>query len=433
MRLTRRQSRLLADLTLPAAMCLGCVLIVVLFRPGFMSHDSVEQLRQARAGVYDDIPPPLMSVVWRQLDAIVPGPFGMLVLHNLLFWCGLGLVVRWFRLRPWMALGALLVGLSPPIAGLLSTIWKDVGAGASLLVAFSLIGPSTTTRRRLVVAMIPLLYAMGVRHNMFIAALPLVVLWAIRVRTVLLPSSRRSIVVVIAAAAFAILLALVWSMNAALTDIPRLPVQQIWLHDLVALSIATQHDYLRSLLSPAQVGQLVLHFRHESVVATLAGTSFSTDRRWVSALFREWRSAVLDRPRAYLAHRWRMMRSLLGIGRQTLYAFHDQIAPNPFGITLARSPARDVALGYFESFRNSFLFRGWFYVLWHVVLLVVGLRRRVDRAPLVVLAASALAYIAAYYFIATGDELRLIWWAAVAAAASLVVIAGSPRQARTAS
>jgi hypothetical protein len=35
-----------------------------------------------------------MSLLWGLLDRIVPGPFGMLLFHNLLFWAGLGILAQ---------------------------------------------------------------------------------------------------------------------------------------------------------------------------------------------------------------------------------------------------------------------------------------------------------------------------------------------------
>src|SRR5260370_16463650 len=67
------------------AAAIGFVLTVACFFPGYMSPDSVEQLRQGRAMSFGAWPPPVMSLLWGLLVRILPGPARILVFyHNLL-------------------------------------------------------------------------------------------------------------------------------------------------------------------------------------------------------------------------------------------------------------------------------------------------------------------------------------------------------------
>src|SRR5436190_2041437 len=66
----------------------GWLLVLLYAFPGFMSTDSIDQLTQARTGVYTDWHPPLMALVWKLLDGIVSGPVLMLVLQTGLFLFG---------------------------------------------------------------------------------------------------------------------------------------------------------------------------------------------------------------------------------------------------------------------------------------------------------------------------------------------------------
>src|SRR4030088_2811149 len=109
------------------AAALGVVFAVASFFPGYMSPDSVSQLSQGRAMTFTDWHPPVMSFLWGLIDRIIAGPAGMLVLHNFMFWAGLGLFVHHLGFeRAWAATAILLTGLFPPVLALLSTIWKDV-------------------------------------------------------------------------------------------------------------------------------------------------------------------------------------------------------------------------------------------------------------------------------------------------------------------
>src|SRR4051812_11178145 len=70
----------------------GFLITIYFFRPGFMTPDPTAQLAEARSGIYTDLHPPLTALLWRYLDAIIPGPLGMLVFHNLMFWAALAIL-----------------------------------------------------------------------------------------------------------------------------------------------------------------------------------------------------------------------------------------------------------------------------------------------------------------------------------------------------
>src|SRR3977135_1262220 len=69
----------------------GFLFTVACFFPGYLSPDSMSQLLQGRAMRFNSWHPPVMSLIWGLFDRVAPGPAGMLVLHNLMFWGGLSL------------------------------------------------------------------------------------------------------------------------------------------------------------------------------------------------------------------------------------------------------------------------------------------------------------------------------------------------------
>ena len=149
------------------ASTLGLAIILVTYWPGWVSPDSIYQLQQARSGVFTDWHPPLMAWVWRWLDLAWPGPQGMLVLQNALFWGGLALACGiWIQ----SAVGAavvLLIGLSPACFSNLGTVWKDIQMGAALLAAFALLSKYRMDKNRVALggSALCLCYACAVRHN----------------------------------------------------------------------------------------------------------------------------------------------------------------------------------------------------------------------------------------------------------------------------
>jgi hypothetical protein len=158
----------------------GIALTVMCYYPGYMSDDSIKQLTQARSGHFTDWQLPLMSGVWSGFDALIPGPLGMLIFHNLMFWLGLTLLVRQaLARRLWSYPLILAMGFFPPILALLGTIWKDVGMASALLLACSLLFQAQQRQRGLAwcAAQLALFYASGVRHNAVVAVLHCIVGW----------------------------------------------------------------------------------------------------------------------------------------------------------------------------------------------------------------------------------------------------------------
>ena len=100
------------------------LLTIALRWPGALIGDSVVQLAEIRSGHLTDWHPPLMAVVWRAMGTSAQA---MLVLQNLLYWLGFGLLAD--RLlqdgrRNWAGF-MLVVGLSPLSLNYLGTIQKD--------------------------------------------------------------------------------------------------------------------------------------------------------------------------------------------------------------------------------------------------------------------------------------------------------------------
>ena len=165
---------------------LGTLSIALFFYPGYLNGDSHWQWLQARGDVpYSDVHPVVMAWVWSWLDPIVPGPGLLFLLHLLLFWLGLAAsVALYVRGLPAACGVTLFLGIFPPISAMLSQVHKDVGMVASLLIGFALIGAAARTARRwlLPLALVPLWYAIALRHNGAAAAAPLIVwgiaLWA---------------------------------------------------------------------------------------------------------------------------------------------------------------------------------------------------------------------------------------------------------------
>ncbi len=162
----------------------GFLLHFGIMYPGFMCYDSVNQILEAREGVFSDWHPPVMAIIWRSLDAVIPGPAGMLILQIGLIWFGAYWVFHAF-FKPYRDFSAaLLLGLLfflPPIFGISGAILKDVLMWGALLTAFGIAGHIQSAGRQkawirlsLCIATLSALWlAVLLRHNALFATIPI--------------------------------------------------------------------------------------------------------------------------------------------------------------------------------------------------------------------------------------------------------------------
>ncbi|HEY4055927.1 MAG TPA: hypothetical protein VGM39_04935, partial [Kofleriaceae bacterium] len=157
-----------------AILVVGLIAFLAVTAPGMLSIDSVDQLREARAGFYTDAHPPAMAALWSILDAIVAGPLLMLVVQSAAFLGGSYLVLSRALTPRKAAIAASLLLLFPPVAVPMAFIWKDsLMAGMLVLGAGLVLSPD---RRWRLVALACFTLATAVKYNAFAATLPLIVL-----------------------------------------------------------------------------------------------------------------------------------------------------------------------------------------------------------------------------------------------------------------
>lgn len=158
-----------------AAIAAFAVAVFALY-PGFYTFDSAYQLYQARTGEYHSLQPPTMTLAWAGLLAIGLPPGALLVLHFAALCAGAALLGLSLS-GPWRVMAPLVV-LWPPFLAVFGHLVIDVGLAAALLLATGWIA-WTRARRRPALgwwAAIPLVYAVGVRHNALLAVPPLLYL-----------------------------------------------------------------------------------------------------------------------------------------------------------------------------------------------------------------------------------------------------------------
>ena len=358
----------------------GFLLTLAAFSPGLMSADSIDQWQQGRAWTFNDVHPPMMSALWGIFDSIWPGPFLMLVFHNLLFWSGLSLFWRLSKGKSFVAaLASPCLGFMPQIWAPLTTIWKDIGLGASLLLAAGLLYAADQKKSRAALfCSLPLLfYASGARLNAATAMLPLA-LWSGLITCRLfpklsgfLPARARGILLTIFGLVYlGFLLFTVNLSTRALTGGSTVfPYQQILLHDLAAISKSTGQAPFPSYLTKAEgfsLERIGETYAPCSVNSLIYGVDpvlkITTDAQEVAALRAKWRAVVFAQPATYLRQRAALYACLTGFSTQNVWMpfFPASGMNNPPPIKSPMNVMTRIFTHYFFFFSDSLLFRGFF-------------------------------------------------------------------------
>jgi hypothetical protein len=427
------------------AALLGIIIISLAYYPGLMSADSIVQLAIARNANYGEWHPPIMSLVWRYLDHLIPGPFPMMLFHNLMFWSGLALLNHTLFRSMWAKIfGVLVFGLYPAYLALLGTVWKDVGMGCSyvLFVALTLRGREKGAPWDFVGALMCLFYGTAVRHNALSALFPLLFWWAwcLPKRINRFSASPYSLLQRIGVA---VSIALVFNLSFIVGDKvlqntlvvkkntyyinPNL--QAVLLFDLSAISVRTGKitmppfelasrpnltlNDIRDRYFPSSVNPLL------SLTFTADNSphfQFTNDATEASELKSLWFQTMINNPRAYLSHRWHVFKSLIGLtGDPVCYPYHGGVDPNSLGVSFHAGRVNHWVTKILARVNNTLMFRGWFYVavIPVIILLVVGLGRS-EKVAIICLGASGLLYLGPYFFIAGSCDFRYYWWTVVA-------------------
>src|SRR5579863_9576583 len=120
-----------------AILILGFAVMLAMNAPGQLSYDSVAQLADARAGLYNSWHPPVMDWLLGLFDRLVPGTLLFLIFQGLLLLLAL-LALLWLRPRgyPCVVLAAAIV-LTPQWLLFQGEIWKDMLFADAAIAGFA--------------------------------------------------------------------------------------------------------------------------------------------------------------------------------------------------------------------------------------------------------------------------------------------------------
>ncbi|HEX4095713.1 MAG TPA: hypothetical protein VHX64_03245, partial [Caulobacteraceae bacterium] len=120
-----------------AVLTLGAAISLAMNLPGHMSYDSVLQLAQGRAGIYNNWHPPVMAWLLGLFDSVVRGTALFVVFNTLLLYGGLAIAALAPPRTTWLAAPLLVIWAAIP-DGLIypGIVWKDVLFTASAFAGF---------------------------------------------------------------------------------------------------------------------------------------------------------------------------------------------------------------------------------------------------------------------------------------------------------
>jgi hypothetical protein len=151
----------------------GWVWFLIYGYPGYMSYDSAYELAQARhLEKMNDWHPPVFSILWRYTDALVAGPFPMLVIQSTVFLLGVRALLR--RVLPGRAGAVVTVVLllAPQTVVVLGVIWKDALMAGCLVAGIACL---FSQRRPWRIAGYGFIFlATALRYNSAAATLPII-------------------------------------------------------------------------------------------------------------------------------------------------------------------------------------------------------------------------------------------------------------------
>ncbi len=400
------------------------LLIACLFYPGFMSYDSLHALRGARDGVVDSAWPPMVSYVWRCVDALCGDPSAMHLTQVALLIFGLHAIVFMSTKSQWAGLLFLAGYLSVPVVlGTVAVIWKDVLMAAFFVAAFACILHLRRTRRHTVLfAMVAAgLLFMGVcsRHNAITGAVPLTVYLVYALLESLEQQGRLRWLWLVAISS-----GLIVGMYAVKRGLDHYSIPGLRrlagaeavgrgckAMDLAGASVFLQRNLLQALAPEIDVQDIQRQYdpRHCNLSPVLQ--SIPNDER----LDQAWSEAWGRYPVAMCYNKFCLAAYLLGANRgPQFYVTDPGVVENEFGFRLQNSPIRDAAVAYVVRACHWTVLKPWFIYVIAWLLLVPVIACGVMSIELFVLHSSAMLYLAGLIMYGNAADARLLFYSTTA-------------------
>lgn len=398
------------------------VVSLAAFYPGAMTWDSLDQLRQARAGEYTDWQPPTMAFVWSLLLHLSDGPGGMLIFHVTLLWATALILYKWcVREKYRFGILFLLVPILPWVLNFQFTIWKDVGMAYSwgLAVALCIYFKDQEKFPIPIAILVMALFMYGslVRSNSLSAGVFLMPFLAMSIfKTHTLKST---VIFIILGGIITVLLHL--SAGALLQAKKTNPVSYVMFDDVMALKLRGI-DVPVSFLT-LQEENTIKHCEYLSVHEM--GAAFCISDEKFTSIAREhypelkaaWLTSVPHNISVYALFRLNAFLNLIRSPSLPPYYYTEfNVKEQPFNIdsgNRASSKVEQVVKEYTQSSAelSPSLFKPYFWmIISTAIILCFSLNRAFRRTSLWMLPMSGMTYTLAYLPITPAEDFRYVYW-----------------------
>jgi hypothetical protein len=420
---TRAVWKWIAARTPRQILCAGWIVFTLGAYPGYLTGDGILQLYTVRSGDYSDYSP-VMTAIWGALEYVMSGPFPMLALQSGLFLFGLQAVLARVVTPRAAALAAAGLLMLPPVYAVMAVIWPDALMAGALLAGFA--GALDPRRSRKIAGALLIGIAIACRHELELAVIPLAF--------AVVPAQvwwRRTAIAIGLALALSIVAGFA---NWALMIVDTHTSQELGYVDLVGtmrrtklkkievldaafagLPFADHSTFKAQLLAGHDATNWWSLTHGDKRMFELIGTDEQAD-----ALAADRRSAIRHHVKAYLVHRWAMIRALLeisGPGPQIVDDFgdFDLLAPLHH-----RASSSDWQRGWRAIVRwTAPVFRPWIWLVLAITAIILARRRPL----LLALALSGVVYELVMFFLAPSGEVRYSHWLITTTSIVLAAIA----------
>ncbi|WP_339456876.1 hypothetical protein [Pseudomonas sp. EA_65y_Pfl1_P120] len=398
------------------------IVSVAAFYPGAMTWDSLDQLRQARAGEYTDWQPPAMAFIWSLLLNISDGPGGMLIFHFTLLWASVLILFKWCAREEYrFGVLFLLLPILPWILNFQFTIWKDVGMayawGLAVAICIYFRNQEKFPRAAAVLVIALFIYGSLVRSNSLSAGVFLMPFLAISIFK--LNTIKSTIAFMVLGCVITILAHL--SVGALLQAKKTNSVSYVMFDDVMALKLRGV-DVPVSFLTPQEVDAI----KHcEYLKAHEIGAAFCISDEQFTSITRErfpdlkaaWLESVPRNLSVYASFRLNAFLNLIRSPSLLPYYYNEFNVKNPPFTVHSGTRAPSTGEHLVNDFVNSSaqlipsLFKPY---AWLIASLTLVLYFKLSHAfrgtSLWLLPMSGLSYTMAYLPITPAADLRYAYW-----------------------
>lgn len=439
--------------------------VSLVFWPGHMDADALNQISEARTGQFNDWWAPVVDAMWRVLFLVHLSPGFVLLASTTVFILSTFELLRTVLPRGAGILVTIVIVAFPPVLGFLGALQRETWFGASVLASYALLarvqrGATHRPRLMAVLALLAVWFAMAARQDAVIAVLPAMVI----ALGVLIPRFRgvgrhfatarsrklpRALLAVVGVVAITVVFAgSQWVIEYPILGTQRTyPLQDLEYLDLANISLMEGKVLIPPFVFPAQ--SLAVLGAHDvpprsSVLALITGSDPPLKRTpealagvpggsllsagQASTVQHDWLSALEHYPGAYLRERWNAWLVLISWGNAPFVPYLPGFAQNPWGYNALIQPADQAGTSYLAHFtiaplEGGTLFHVWPYMILGTAVSIDLLRRRRPAELRLIGAMSgfAIVYYLGYFFLAPGNGFRYAWYMVAATVIATVI------------